>query len=380
MRVVFVISILIAALAACLAQTPASAPVPMPMNGAFETGIDGWFVQALDNAVGGKPIRLPDALSWEKTDTGLDPKTKKPSVGALKVTLKDLPPNVIGHQTGALSLLGANIKAADNDVLVTFQAKLLSGDGCLQINRTWGGGSSEPITLTKEWKEYKIAIQIGFDSPELLFSFVEPNSDNYFPRKVVPGSFLLDNIVVTAIPKLKEDPTNLLRYGSFEQGPYLWNVRLYTDKERKLVLAQDQLAAETKDLPKSVANNTGAMKVTLKNIPAGALCHNTGASVHLLKPVKSADSMIKVTFYAKLLTPEKANLQISRISGGSNALPVALTHEWALYEVLVPLAYDTPSLCFALVSPADTNDKLHAVIEGEFLIDQVVVTAVPKPQ
>lgn len=373
MRTLLLFSLCLAMLGSTLAQAPV-----MPTNGAFEAGITGWTFQTLDNAVGGKATPVPTALSWEQKDTANDPKTGKPSAGALKVTLKDLPPNVIAHQTGVIGYLGANVKTADSDLLVTFQAKLLDGDGCLQINRTWGGGSCEPITLSKEWKAYTVAIAIGFDTPELVFSLVEPNADNYFPRKVVPGVFLLDNVMVTAIPKLKDDPNNLIRYGSFESGPYLWNVRLYQDKERKLTLSPENLAAEKKDLPKGVPNNIGAMKVTLKNIPDGALNHTTGASAHLAKIVKSADSAIKVTFYAKLLTPDKANLQISRLGGGSNARPVALTHEWMAYEVTVPLGYDTGSLLFALVAPADTNDALHKVIEGEFLIDQVMALAVPK--
>jgi hypothetical protein len=362
------------------AQVPTPAPAPaMPVNGAFEAGITGWSAQTLDNTVGGKATRIPEALTWEQQDTALDPITGKKSAGALKVTLKELPPNATAHQSGAICQFGSVVKTTEHDLLVTFSAKLLEpADACLQLNRTWGGGTCEPLTLTKEWKQYQVFVQIGFDTPELVFSLVDPNTENYYPRKVVPGQFLLDNVVITTVPKVKAEPENLLKYGSFEAGPYLWNVRLYTENPRALRLAPEYLTAEKKDLPKGVANNTGAMKVTLKDLPPNAMSHMTGATAHLTKPVKAAESMLKVTFYAKLLSPEKANLQIGRISGGSNAVPVTLTHEWKVYDVLVPLVYDTPSVIFTLVSSTDTNDKLHKVIAGEFLLDQVVVTAVQK--
>ncbi|MHB9130180.1 MAG: hypothetical protein ACYDBB_03700 [Armatimonadota bacterium] len=358
------------------------APANLCVNGDFETGITGWTGQLTDNNAEKRKGQQKDYPSWEKIDT--DVKAAAPgakaekSAGALKVTLQDIPAKSMGHQTGVLCHLNMSVKAVDTDLQVTFSAKLLEpAEANLQVVRTWGGGGADPVNLTHEWKRYRVYIPMGFDAQDIMFSLIEPNTEGGSFHTVINGTFLLDNVEVTTIPKLKEQPGNLLKNGDFENSTFGWNLRSYQSDPKKLLLPGENISLEQKDLPKDI-KSSGAMKVTLQNLLPDEISHRSGASVSMAKMVKKEEEDLKITFYARLLTPDKANLQITRLNGGGNAKPVTLTREWAAYEVVLPLAYDTQTLLFSLVASDQINDKNHPVIEGSFLLDQVVVTAVPK--
>ncbi|MHB9026640.1 MAG: hypothetical protein ACYC7E_21115 [Armatimonadota bacterium] len=346
-------------------------------NGDFETGITGWVGQVRDNAAK-KTEQHPEFLSWEQTDTCAKlPAGAKPekSAGALKVIMKDIPAGSMTHQTGIVCKFNDRIAPEANDLVVTFSARLLEpAEANLHIQRTWGGGGGNPVNLTREWKQYWVYVPIGFETPELIFSLVAPNTEGITPLKVINGSFLLDNVVVQTAPKPVEQAGNLIKNGDFECDTFGWFLRVYVDNRKTLTLPGEYLSWERADLPKTGAKTTGAMKVTLKNLPVDTHSHMTGAVINFNKSVKVDEGNLKITFQAKLLSPEKANLQVSRLYGGGNCVPVEVKHEWGHFEVTMPVKYDVGSIVFNLVPPDAAKAQIYPVIDGVFLLDNVVVT------
>lgn len=376
------ISVLLLFVCAALTAWAQNAPVNLCPNGDFEKGVEGWKVLVV-NPTDGTRAWHDEYITLEAKDTAPAPAKvdAKPvnSAGALKVVLKDLPAKAQTNQTGLLLLLNTTVPTAESDLLVTFWAKLQEPAAAnLQIGRTWGGGASDPVNLTNAWKQYKVYVPIICDTPELLFSLIEPSGEWSNIHTTIAGTLLLDNVTVTAIPKVAVDPANLVKNGAFEAGTYGWVPRFFVEEPRAVTIAWDNLAPETKDLPKTGAKSLGAAKLTFANLPGPMCSHNSGLVAPLTRAVKKDEGDIKVTFAAKLLSPEKACLQVSRMFGGGSPKPLPLTRDWATYEVIVPNNYDTGQIVFALV-PADADRaEQQPVIEGVVLLDNVMVTVVPR--
>ncbi|HEY3417980.1 MAG TPA: hypothetical protein VGM23_13950 [Armatimonadota bacterium] len=369
------VSLFVLTVEASLAQTP---PKNLCANGSFETGITGWAGQIRDNTAK-QTVQHPEFLSWEQQDCGpklpIGAKPEK-STGALKVTIKELPAGCSSHQTGVICNLSENVAAEANDLVVSFSAKLLEpAEANLQVQRVWGGGGSDPVNLTHEWKQFRVFVPFGYPTPQLIFSLIPTNTEGISPHAAIAGSFLLDNVVVQTVPKLKEQAGNLIKNGDFENDTFGWWLRVYDDASKTLMLPGENLSWERDNLLK-ISINTGALKVTMKGATANIHTHMTGAAINFIKPVKKDEGSLKVTFLACLLSPEKANLQVSRLYGGGSGTPVELTHTWKQYEVIIPLQFETGNIAFSLVAPDAKAAQIYPVIDGTFLLDNVVVTVV----
>ncbi len=98
---------------------------------------------------------------------------------------------------------------------------------------------------------------------------------------------------------------------------------------------------------------------------------NTGVYGSSLETIPE-NTPIKVTFWAKSLSGS-TNLLVSRLWGGGELKTVTLTKEWAKYEVTHTSKFSWNETIFATVAAA----KSANVVDGEFLLDDVVYEVVP---
>ncbi|MBI4023779.1 MAG: hypothetical protein HY360_02295 [Verrucomicrobia bacterium] len=173
---------------------------------------------------------------------------------------------------------------------------------------------------------------------------------------------------------------NLIPNGSFENKYKLngWDgMKKQKDGDRDFTIAPEMLDWETED---TWDNSAGALKVRITKDPDYVYwSHQAGARCLLRRIVSCKDYDVSVSFYAKSLSGSPY-LNIARWAGGGGIKqPIELSKEWKYYEAIIPIAEDAPLLVFTLV-PSDKPDHPvgTVVAEGEFLLDDVVITEISK--
>ncbi len=173
---------------------PHSDAANLAANGTFKNGIDGW--KFLETA-GGAQTQHPKLLSRVEvpaTDGG---------GWALQVSVEHMRwKQVLSHGTGALCLF-KGAAAPNATLVVSFEARTLSGSPYLLLTRPSGGASVDHVvTMGKTWKKYTATVTTGPYVTTALFFTLVKNAANAVPiQPVVAGQFLLRNVrIVPAQP------------------------------------------------------------------------------------------------------------------------------------------------------------------------------------
>lgn len=150
----------------------------------FDSSITGW--SGLRNGAADATI-----LSRETADTWGG------SAGALRVNISTAAP-LTSCSSGATCTFSGTVKAY-NRIKVSFWAKSVSGSPYLNIERTWSGARQQ-VTLTAGWNRYDVYLDLPYDTGDIVFNTVDAIGFSGFDH-VVNGVFLLDNVIVSALPE-----------------------------------------------------------------------------------------------------------------------------------------------------------------------------------
>jgi len=105
-----------------------------------------------------------------------------------------LPTGYYSHTGGALVTLAEPLQVGQ--VVVEFDAKHVAGANLLHCGRIWGGDSGDNVvTLTPHWAHYRVVMQLGYSTSELMMNLV-PWVIPSAIQTIEPGEFLIDNLVV----------------------------------------------------------------------------------------------------------------------------------------------------------------------------------------
>lgn len=109
----------------------------------------------------------------------------------------DVPFWVSGISTPQIYQYPAGVK----ELMISFDAKWISGAPTLSIQRLWGGAHHSRVQLTPQWQHFHFMLKLGgpagYNQSNIC---IMPSTLNHVNGKPANGEFLLDNLVI-------EDPT-----------------------------------------------------------------------------------------------------------------------------------------------------------------------------
>ncbi|MEM6786193.1 MAG: hypothetical protein AAF715_01640 [Myxococcota bacterium] len=309
------------------------AGITLTQNHALENDIIGWDGVLESAAVSGM-------ASFETQDTSGD------SQGAVRFS--DFSGGVRhSHRTG----LRAQTALIDGNqrVEVVVDAKSLGGaGGRVNIQRAWGGSGRSSFAVQNEWRRYRGAFDVWFDTSELVFS----NTSGVGSGLIIPtvdGEFLLDNVVVRPLANLVLNPHVELDISG-------WSVH-------------GNATADHETADGALGSSSSVLGGLAPPGPGQWYRHQHGVEFHT--ETVSAHSHVEVGFWAKHVSGSTV-LNLQRPASLLEGRAVALSATWKPHRVAFAVAQDTTS--FLLNSCADNPCSDQGVSQGEFLVDNMILS------
>ncbi len=166
---------------------------------------------------------------------------------------------------------------------------------------------------------------------------------------------------VCAVANTASGAENLVTNGNFDKGTEGWlGVKQHTPGPEFISLEANDGVGDTK----------GCLKVSFASVDDTCVPWMTGALLTLKESVPPNCKM-KISFSAKSLKGSR-NLVVHRSSGGGSTAIAKLSDQWQEFELFLTSKHETPIILFSIV-----GEQGGAVEKGEFLLDNVSVTAEP---
>lgn len=156
------------------------------------------------------------------------------------------------RDTGALSPV-IRVSNTQTNLIVTFDAKSISGSRYLAMNRVWGGSSNPCVEITDEWQSYVVGVMLGSTNLMSTDLLIFPSFGRTMAKKpeISPadGVFLIDNLRVSDV-----DSGSVLISLDFENGAQGFSALVDGRTTRGIV---------SHELGDAAKNSVGSLRVSM---------------------------------------------------------------------------------------------------------------------